>query len=232
MTTPTYDLFQLARDDFAAYSRGPGARRAMGNFLERHPGLGIEGDVTPEDVVARLTRRGGLSALQRAGVLRALLRDAADPVVARTLLQTLLPGTTTVCRQLHFGRGAVDDPSEALATAWALLHDLIRDWAGQDRPYAGPDLLSALRGRLRRYIITWRLGETLALDDSLAGADTGDPWDSLAREVATDNSPLARAAWARASEGVSWEDVARRLGASPADAEEQVRAWISTHLAA
>ncbi len=231
MTTPCYDLFQLARDDFAAYSRRAESRRAIFLFLLRHPGLGVTGDLGPDDLVHRLTRRGGLSTLQRAAVLRALLLDAADPVLARTLLQTLLPGTTTVCRRLQFGRGAVDDPSEALATSWALLGDLIREWAGQDRPYAGPDLLSALRGRLRRYIITWRL-ENPSVEESEALPVDRDPLRDLALEVTHDTSPFARAAWARVVEGTSWEDLARPLGLSSAHLEGEVRRWVSTHLAA
>ncbi|NNN03592.1 MAG: hypothetical protein HKL87_06325 [Acidimicrobiaceae bacterium] len=232
MTTPTYDLFQLARADFAAFARRPGSRASLQLFVSRHPGLGLGDEISPLDLVTRLTRRGGLSTLQRAGVLRALLVDAEDPVLARTLLQTLLPGTTTVCRELHFGRGSVDDPSEALATAWALLGDLIREWAGQDRPYAGPDLLSALRGRLRRYIIKWRLSDETPLSEEWVGADTRDPLGDLAREVAQDPSPGARCAWARGAEGTSFEDLALELGWTVPEVRRTLRAWVDEHLAA
>jgi hypothetical protein len=53
---------------------------------------------------------------------------------------------------LRFGDGIVRDPSETLGTAVALASELLVDWAGQSRQYCAPDILSALRGRLRRWL--------------------------------------------------------------------------------
>ena len=95
----------------------------------------------------------GASVLERAAIVRALLEEASDPDIHRALLQTLLPGVVSVCRQLRFGDGIVDEPSETVAMAISLLSELLVDWAGQSRQYAAPDLLSALRGRLRRWLL-------------------------------------------------------------------------------
>jgi hypothetical protein len=48
------------------------------------------------------------------------------------------------------------EPGEMVDEAVAVLDDLLREWAGQSRPFAGPDLLSALRGRLRRWLLERR----------------------------------------------------------------------------
>jgi hypothetical protein len=103
--------------------------------------------------VALLESRSGRSVLERAEIVRALLQEASDPDVHRALLQTLLPGVVSVCRQLRFGDGIIDEPSETLSMAVSLLSELLIDWAGQSRQYAAPDLLSALRGRLRRWLL-------------------------------------------------------------------------------
>jgi len=104
-------------------------------------------------VLRRLEPGGGLTVEQRSHVIQVLLLEADDRFVHRALLQTLLPGVVSVCRQLKFGRGIAERPSDVVSEAIALLSELIRDWAGQSRAYAAPDLLSALRGRLRRWLL-------------------------------------------------------------------------------
>jgi len=71
-------------------------------------------------------------------------RDPSRP------LADAYPGIVSVCRQLRFGDGIVEDPSETVGVALGLASELLTDWAGQSRQYAAPDILSALRGRLRR----------------------------------------------------------------------------------
>ena len=100
-----------------------------------------------------LEPNGGLDRLHRARILAALLLGAGDPLVRRCLLQTLLPGIVSVARKLRFGEGIADSPRTFLADAIVEAIELLEDWAGQSRPYAGPDLLGALRCRLRRKML-------------------------------------------------------------------------------
>jgi hypothetical protein len=86
-------------------------------------------------------------------LLAQLLEHATEPLVRRCLLQTLLPGIVSVARRLRFGEGIADDPRTFLADAVAEAASLLCDWAGERRAYAAPDLLSALRCRLRRRML-------------------------------------------------------------------------------
>ena len=120
---------------------------------ERHPDLAWRGVEDLAQVVSALDTGAGRNVLERAAIVQALLMECADACIRRALLQTLLPGVVSVCRQLRFGHGIVDEPHETVAVAVALLNDLIIDWSGQPRAYAAPDLLSALRARLRRWLL-------------------------------------------------------------------------------
>jgi hypothetical protein len=147
------DLLGNLRLEWRRLGRQPSAREACRRLAERHPDLSLEHLDDLCEVVDLLERRGGRSVLERAALVRALLEEATNPEIHRALLQTLLPGVVSVCRQLRFGDGIVDDPSETLAMAVSLLSELLVDWAGQSRQYAAPDLMSALRGRLRRWLL-------------------------------------------------------------------------------
>lgn len=173
--TQTHDYLGQLRDEWRWRGRSPGARRACARLRERHPDLALDGVVDLRDVVAALDTGGGRSVLQRAHIVQALLVEASDDVIQRALLQTLLPGLVSVCRQLRFGQGIVDEPHETVAMAVSLLHEIIVDWAGQSRPYAAPDLLSALRGRLRRWLLKEkeaRLAATTVEDSEPVAADS------------------------------------------------------------
>ena len=92
---------------------------------------------------------------EAAGLVRALLREASvHPLVARVLVQAMLPGLIVVAGKLQWGRGGDwadgdDFFGDLLATTWVT----IDEWSGQDRPYAVLDLLSAIRCRLRRQLL-------------------------------------------------------------------------------
>ncbi|MHB1087771.1 MAG: hypothetical protein ACYC19_03285 [Acidimicrobiales bacterium] len=177
MTQPTDVLGQL-RTEWNRAGRSSEAQRSLLALIDHSPELALEslGDLC--DLVHILERGGGRSVLERAAVVQALLECASDQLIARTLLQTMLPGVVSVCRQLRFGEGIIRDPSETLSMALGLASELIADWAGQSRQYAAPDFLSALRGRLRR----WLLKEKAALC-ALSYFEQGD-------EAATEESPL------------------------------------------
>ena len=91
---------------------------------------------------------------EAARLVRVLLREAgSDPFVSRMLVQVLLPGLVAVAGKLRWGQGGdwrdgEEFFGELLSTAWLIL----QEWAGQDRPYAVLDLLSAIRCRLRRQL--------------------------------------------------------------------------------
>jgi len=104
-------------------------------------------------LLKRLEPRGGLSVEERSTVIQALLLEANNPDVHRALLQTLLPGLVSTCRQLNFGRGIASCPSDVVNEAITMLSEILQEWAGQSRQYAAPDILSALRGRLRRWLL-------------------------------------------------------------------------------
>lgn len=145
------------------------AVRALHEVARRDPGLGrlVFGDAeagaltaparcpTPYDLVAHLRRASGrLQREEAARLVRVLLREAAvDPFIPRLLVQALLPGLISVAGKLRWGRGGDWQDGEEffcelLTTTWCV----IEEWAGQDRPYAVRDLLSAIRCRARRQL--------------------------------------------------------------------------------
>jgi hypothetical protein len=111
---------------------------------------------TPLELVEHM--RGAAGRVRReeaAGLVRALLREATvHPLVARILVQAMLPGLLVVAGKLQWGRGGDwadgdDFFGDLLATTWVT----IDEWSGEDRPYAALDLLSAIRCRLRRQLL-------------------------------------------------------------------------------
>ncbi len=168
--TTTHDYLGQLRNDWCWRAHSDESARGLTAFRQRHASLALEGICDFGGVVAALETRSTRSVIERARIVEALLVDSRDEMVRRTLLQTLLPGVVSVCRKLRFGDGIVESPSDAVVMAVSLLEELLCDWAGQHRPYAAPDLLSALRGRLRR----WLLKEKVACHhDSFD--DGGDP---------------------------------------------------------
>src|SRR5665213_3085816 len=206
------DLLGQMRNEWLHVGHSSRARSAMATFAQRHQDLDLGALSDLYDVVTLLEARSGRNVLERAEIVCALLEEAGDPLILRTLLQTLIPGIVSVCRQLRFGDGIIRDPSETMGVALALASELLVDWAGQSRQYCAPDILSALRGRLRR----WLLKEKAALR-SLAHYDTVD-------EPAATSSPLlarldsyrgsqyeriARITYARVFEGRSLRELAQ-----------------------
>jgi hypothetical protein len=170
--------------EWHSVGRAPGAVRALRNVAARDPDLARlvigSDDVpppcpTPFDVVAHLRRASGRAQREGAAhVVRVLLREAADPFVGRMLVQALVPGLVGVAVKLRWGRGGdwrdgAEFFGELVSTTWIV----IADWAGQDRPYAVLDLLSAIRCRMRRQLFRAKELE--------ARAAPGEPPDQPAR---------------------------------------------------
>ena len=110
---------------------------------------------TPCDLVTYMRRASGrVQREEAARLVRVLLREAGtDPFIPRLLVQALLPGLISVAGKLRWGRGGDWQDGEEffcelLTTTWCV----IEEWAGQDRPYAVRDLLSAIRCRARRQL--------------------------------------------------------------------------------
>jgi hypothetical protein len=183
MPNDSTDFLLQLRREWDHTGRTLMSRRALA-ALREHEG----GDVVPtwivdlSQLVTALEPRGGLDRLHRARLVAFLLRCAVDPFVGRCLLQTMLPGVVSVARQLRFGEGIYDDPRVFLSDAITELVELIASWAGQSRPYAAPDLLSALRCRMRRRM----LAEKARRSELTIVADVArnDPDDSFARQLA------------------------------------------------
>ena len=150
----TSDVLSQLRGEWRSLSRTTASRRAL-EALRAGTGSLIPASVRDlGDLVAVLEPTDGLDQLSRARVVAALLARGHDPLVRRCLLQTMLPGIVSVARKLRFGEGIADDPRTFLSDALAEATDLLCDWAGQQRDYAAPDLLSALRCRLRRRMLS------------------------------------------------------------------------------
>jgi len=198
----------------------------MQTFNENHPDLCLGGLIDLWDLVLLLEQRGGRTALERALILQCLLEDAASSELHRALVQTLIPGIVSTCRQLRFGEGIISDPTDMVSTAVAMCSELISEWAGQSRPYAGPDLLSALRGRLRRWMLKEKQAQsTLSLYQSPDCAAPGET-ALLTRLQCFRGSPYERIAaltYERVFEGRSLREVAQHDHSSPAALQQELQ---------
>ncbi len=223
--THTTDLLNQLRSEWQRVGRRTSAREAARRLDERHPDLDLRQQADLCDVVTLLESRGGRSVLERARIVRALLEEASDPDIHRALLQTLLPGVVSVCRQLRFGDGIIEEPSETLAVAISLLSELLVDWAGQSRQYAAPDVLSALRGRLRRWLLkekeaTKRLSSFDAVERPAPEASS---LLSRLESLRGQHDRLVRLTYARVFEGRSLRDLAADDHSAPVALQSELQ---------
>lgn len=232
MTTKTDVLGQLRRE-WERVGRTTESREALGILCREHPSLGLDRSGDLCEIVNLLEAGGGRGVLERAEIVRALLEEAANPMLHRTLLQTMIPGIVSTCRQLRFGDGIIAEPSETLAMALGLASELLVDWAGQSRQYAAPDILSALRGRLRR----WLLKEKAAM----GATSYFEPGDDPAREDSpllarlssfrgSQYDRLARLTYARVFEGRSLRELATEDCSAPGSLRAELQHFAVRHL--
>jgi hypothetical protein len=180
------DILAQLRAEWRRVGRSPGSRAALERLRCQSPKEipPYVGDLA--GLVSALEPNGGLERLHRARILAALLLGSTDPLLRRCLLQTLLPGIVSVARKLRFGEGIADSPRTFLADAVVEAIELLEDWAGQSRPYAGPDLLGALRCRLRRRMLADKARRAelrVAREQPTPGSDVDA--DDLVRRLAT-----------------------------------------------
>jgi hypothetical protein len=173
-----YDVLTALRNEWLRISHAPYSSLACQKIIDGHPDLALDGVHDLGDLVRVLEPRGGRSVEQRADIVRAMLIEATDLHIRRALLQTLLPGIVSTCRQLRWGNGIFADPSEVMGESVSMANELLTQWAGQARQYAAPDVLSALRGRLRRWMLKEKKSQCQIL--------RFEPIDVVAREA----SPL------------------------------------------
>jgi len=161
---PRVALIDQMAAEWQSIGRSPSAARALQEVARRDRGLAVlvlgSDDGPPPcpfpcDVVDHMRRATGrVQREEAARLVRVLLREAdVDPFICRMLVQVLVPGLVMVAGKLQWGRGGEWEDGEEffgelVSTAWLVL----RDWSGQDRPYAALDLLSAIRCRLRRQL--------------------------------------------------------------------------------
>lgn len=205
-THPIDDLAQ----DWRALCRSTAAACAYARLLEAEPSVAATGAPDLGTLVERIApqdRRGrtphalhpssppaSARAIENAAIVRALLRSVSlHPMVARALVQALLPGLVGVARRLTWGAGGEWEDGAAffcdlVATTW----ELVLEWAGEDRPYAVLDLLSAARCRLRRRLLATRarrraeLTSDLPLPEPEAPGGGQSALDTLARTISSE----------------------------------------------
>ena len=195
-TRAVYALHHLAEHDagLAALVHGPGSGS---------PGS-PPACPTPCDLIDHMRQATGSRGREEAAALiRLMLRESPlDPLIVRCLIQALLPGLLTIAARLRWGQGGDWDDgseffSETLSTTWMV----VSDWAGQDRPYAVLDLLSAIRCRMRRRLFRARDLRQQQLPLTSGVAEPG-------REIPeTDLEVLARTLIDLRREGMPAEDV-------------------------
>lgn len=227
------DLLHEMRSEWRFLARSAEARRALRMLDDRHPDLRLGGAADLGDVVRLLESNGGRTVVERAEIVKALLVESDDALVRRALLQTLLPGIVSVCRKLRFGEGIIDEPRETVGVAVALMSELIIDWSGQNRQYAAPDLLSALRGRLRRYLLKEKV-DRLAASFEIREDDVGRVPDRLLTRLQsfadTPHERLASLTYARVFEGRTIKELARRDRSSVPALNDELRSFALHHL--
>jgi hypothetical protein len=224
--TPKNDLLNQMRCEWRYVGHSAQARVATGNLAARHPDLDLVGVNDLYDVVTLLEARGGRNVLERAEIVRALLEEAGDPEIHRALLQTLIPGIVSVCRQLRFGDGIIEDPSETVGVALGLASELLRDWAGQSRQYAAPDILSAVRGRLRRWLLKEKAARRAVSHFDQHDEPALEASPLLARLHSFRGSQydrIARITYARVYEGRSLREVAAEDHSAPATLQKELQ---------
>ena len=201
------DLLGQMRYEWLHVGHSSRARSAMAALAERHQDLDLGALCDLYDVVA-------------------LLEEAHDPEIHRALLQTLIPGIVSVCRQLRFGDGIVEDPSETVGVAMGLASELLTDWAGQSRQYAAPDILSALRGRLRRWLLKEKAARRVISNFDQHDEPALEASPLLARLHSFRGSQydrIARLTYARVFEGRSLREVAAEDHSAPATLQKELQ---------
>jgi len=149
----------LLRREWAVIARSPESAIALKSLAEVEGAVASLGAADLGDLVDALSARSGrLDPVSADRVVGAMVRSQhVDVLVARAVVQALVPGLLNVAERLGWGRGGPWVDAEAFAsdlvtTAW----EVIRHWAGRTREYMAAALLSAVRCRLWRQAVAHR----------------------------------------------------------------------------
>ncbi len=200
--------------DWICTERTREGRTLLQALDETTPGIAALGLATA------LAEAGPLPVLERMAVLSALLvRSSDDHLARRALVQALLPGLLGVGRALSWGAGGPwTSGGELLLDAISTSYEVIAAWGGQTRPYAGPDILSAVRCRLRRIGETHRAALATHLTSDHEPADPSGARSSaedVVRAAASlQNAKERTAVVGRAGMDLTWSELAALLGTS------------------
>lgn len=142
-------MFKTLGDEWRARASGPEARAAASKWAQAHPVLA--GMASPAEVVERCQQRGDTA--HSAAVLRAVLSEVGNgPWPARTVLQAVLPGLTTVIRRCMHLVGA-DGPwqhhDELDQHVVALAYDRMAALAGDPPAWPAAAIVDGTWQRLR-----------------------------------------------------------------------------------
>jgi hypothetical protein len=215
------------RQEWRQIARSAPSQASAALLVARLPALSSRAPRHLGDVVELLEPRSGLSQLERAQVVTTMLELAPrDPLLRRALLQTLLPGVVAVARRLDWGHGhpQVDDAASFLADLITTMYEVIVEWGGQRRSYAAPDLLNAVRCRMRRRLESDALSAAIPLEvadlrGQIPSSLDDDPTESLASLLRAQRAELdpigAAALYGREVLGLSYRELASMTGLSP-----------------
>jgi len=226
MTTLHHHQLDQLRIEWTSVSRSPASRRAAKEIAARSKPLAGRLIYDLRDIIALLEPASPLSQRERSQVVADLLLAVPqDPLYARTLLQTLLPGIVSVERKLRWGAGSDTDPSAFLADLITACYELMMEWGGQERPFAAPDLLNALRCRMRRRMMAERQSLDATFDETTTellndvrsdGPSACDEIGSLILANRANLDPVgATALYGKEVLGMTYRELATMTGLSP-----------------
>jgi hypothetical protein len=229
-------LSQQLRTSWPQLGRRPTARESARHFIARYPQLGLDGAADLCDVVGACERNSGRTQSEKAEIISALLRDADDAEIRQALVVVLIPGFHSQAAQLarSFGQTLADSGVDEMITTGV---EIIDRWAGQERAYAGPDILSATRSKVRREIlksaerarIEWGSNDAGFLDFFTNGA-AEIPADFYRAELAafegTVHDRAARMKAAAVYERASWPEIGQLEGLSPRSARREAQTFV------
>jgi hypothetical protein len=156
------DAIRLLNEEWLSVGRSAGARDAVALVAARDASVAALAPRCPDGLALLAYMHPGAgwhaSRNESAALVAVLLREAdAHPLVPRFIVQALVPGLLGVGARLRWGQnGPWQDSGEFLAETLSVAWEVIVEWSGEDRAYAALDLLSAIRGRLRRMLYKYR----------------------------------------------------------------------------
>jgi hypothetical protein len=110
--------------------------------------------------------------------------------------------------------------------ALSLASELLSDWAGQSRQYCAPDILSALRGRLRRWLLKEKAARRTVSAYDQADEPSAMPSPLLARLESYRGGQydrIAKITYARVFEGRSLRELAHDDHSAPSSLQAELQ---------